>query len=430
MAVLTFVLARGYLVDQREGVATRQSFVGARLVRDLLLTAEPDVAGLLSSLRPDSRSEVGVAVGEQWYSTSVAVTPESVPADLNELAAAGSAGVRWTRVETKPALVVVVPIPAVGATYAEIFSLDELDDTLGSLRVALAIAAIVAAFGGAVFGLTASRRALRPVRDVARTAAGITAGQLDRRLDVLGDPDLEPLATSFNRMVDALQDRIRREARFSSDVSHELRTPLAAITAAMSIARRRRSGLPDELRDVVDVLDDQIGAFETLTTDLLEIARVDAGSASLNLDQADPAELVRRSVADLAEAPPVEVIGSPKTVRVDKRRVRQVVANLVTNAERYADGVDKIEVADADTSVQIRVHDRGPGVAPDERETIFDRFTRGRAAATPASPRGSGLGLALAREHVELHGGRIWVEDRVGGGSTFIVELPTMDTPR
>jgi len=425
MAVLAFVIARGYLIGQRERSATRQTFVNARLVRDEVGDPAADISGLLASLRPDGRSEVAVSAGGEWYTTSIALTRASVPDDVMALLAEGKVARRWHGAEGDASLVIGVPLATADALYVEVFALDELQRTLDALRTALALAALLATLGGAGVGLLASRRVLRPLHQVATTASEIGAGDLDRRLP-LDDPDLRPLADAFNRMVAGLQERIRREARFSSDVSHELRTPLAAMTAAMSIARRRADGVPPSVSHALDVVDEQIEAFESLTGDLLEIARVDAGSAVLHLDEVDPVELVRQVVDQSGRGVPVEVEGHPDVVRVDKRRIRQVLMNLLVNAERYAGGAEAVRVTEAPTAVRVRVEDRGPGVPPEEREAIFGRFARGRAAAVESTVRGSGLGLALAREHAELHGGRLWVEGRSGGGAAFVLEIPSV----
>jgi two-component system sensor histidine kinase MtrB len=430
MAVVTFTLARSYLIDQRERSATRQAFVNARLVRDSLGGPDPDVGGLLAGLRPDNRSEVAVEVDGEWYSTSVALTADSVPVDTSELLVQGDASRKYTEIDGSSALVLAVPLGSTGASYVEVFSLEELDRTLSTLRLVLVLAAALASAAGGAVGLAASRRVLRPLREVASTATEITEGDLNRRLGVGADPDLGPLSTAFNRMVDALQERIRREERFSSDVSHELRTPLAAMSAALSIARRREGTMTDEVRDAIVVLDEQLGAFQTLTTDLLEISRVDAGSATLAPERVDPVEFAEQVVADW-EVGEVEVAltGPRVVVRVDKRRLRQAVINVLVNASKYAGGADRIDVVTTSDSVQLKVRDRGPGVPPEERETIFDRFARGHATSDDRSPRGSGLGLALAREHVELHGGSMWVEPREGGGATFVIQLPAVGSP-
>ena len=113
-------------------------------------------------------------------------------------------------------------------------------------------------------------------------------------------------------------------------------------------------------------------------------------------------------------------------IRIDKRRLARVVQNLIDNAAKYGDGATRVEVADRGTSMQIAVEDSGTGVPLDERIVIFDRFSRGGAGGRRGSDTGVGLGLALVNEHIRLHGGRVWVEDRPDGemGARFVVELP------
>ena len=116
-------------------------------------------------------------------------------------------------------------------------------------------------------------------------------------------------------------------------------------------------------------------------------------------------------------------------VQADKRRLARVVANLLDNARKYGDGATSVVLQRVDDGVQIAVEDEGPGVPEEERDVIFDRFARGGGAGRRGSGEGVGLGLALVAEHVRLHGGRVWVEDRADGrpGARFVVELPVLD---
>jgi len=145
-------------------------------------------------------------------------------------------------------------------------------------------------------------------------------------------------------------------------------------------------------------------------------------------------ELVYQSVSVLGGGG-VPVIHDQDTeelvVRVDKRRFGRVIANLLDNAERYAGGATSVTVERADDSIRIAVEDAGNGVPEDERDIIFDRFSRGAEGGNRSTDTGVGLGLALVDEHIRLHGGRVWVEDRHDGGhgARFVVELPIVDPP-
>ena len=152
------------------------------------------------------------------------------------------------------------------------------------------------------------------------------------------------------------------------------------------------------------------------------------------LDEVDVVQLCEKVVQERGHDGIELHAGGPVESSVDRRRVAQVVANLLDNAASYAGGATDVTVrrepegADvAGEVVQILVEDRGPGVAEEERDAIFTRFRRGGAADAPGAGPGTGLGLALSRQHVELHGGALWVRDRDGGGACFVVELPASD---
>ena len=168
-----------------------------------------------------------------------------------------------------------------------------------------------------------------------------------------------------------------------------------------------------------------------MVDDLLEISRVDTGSAELSLDEVEVGELARQAAAagGAADAP-VDVDPSVSGVRlwVDKRRIERVVTNLVDNAQQYAGGVTRLAVEPGTgTDVRFVVADHGPGVAPGERVRIFERFYRGQSSGQRGITDGTGLGLSLVAEHVRLHGGRVWVESGEGGENRFVIELPTGD---
>ncbi|MFP5326181.1 MAG: sensor histidine kinase, partial [Acidimicrobiia bacterium] len=193
---------------------------------------------------------------------------------------------------------------------------------------------------------------------------------------------------------------------------------------AIVVVDRRRDQLPEQAVVAVDALASQVRSFNQLVLDLLEISRFDAGAAHMDLQTVDVAESVRAMCRELAPEANIEVRAEDTVVQADPRRLRQVVANLLQNAALYAGGVTDVLVSDRARQLRIEFADRGPGVPEEERETIFGRFARGERSEEPGAPRGSGLGLALVSEHVSLHGGRVWVEEREGGGAVFIVEIP------
>ena len=172
-----------------------------------------------------------------------------------------------------------------------------------------------------------------------------------------------------------------------------------------------------------------------LVEDLLEISRFDVGAIKLNLEEVMAIEMVIQAVSVLGGGG-VPVRYDPEVaetvVRVDKRRMGRVIANLLDNADRYAGGATAVTIDRLDGMVQVAVEDRGDGVAESDREIIFDRFSRGGEGGNRSTDSGVGLGLALVDEHVRLHGGRVWVEDRLDGeaGARFVVELPIVEPPK
>ncbi len=459
MAGITYFTARQSYLNERQGADQRQAFANASIIQDALRSPGTQVNQLIESVDtlPGSRSVLHE--GGLWYATSISVSQSALPAELRDLVLSGTPASQVILVGNTPQLAIGVPLPAVHATYFEVFSLDELEGTLRTLAFALAAAALFTTLAGAALGRWASGRALRPLAGVTEAAVAIAGGELDTRVEAGDDVDLQELASAFNRMAANLQDRIEREARFTSDVSHELRSPLTTLTATVGVLDGHRGELTPRARSALDLLDGDLHRFTRMVDDLLEISRFDAGSAELSLDEVDPGELVRQAVVSSAPvgadgrrsavAFPVVVAPGVEGVRlrVDKRRFERVMTNLVENANLYAGGVSRVVVEltppaaggpgddahpaagaappdGAPTSIRVVVEDRGPGIPRQERDHLFERFYRGSRSGQRASSDGTGLGLSLVAEHVHLHGGAVSIEDAPGGGSRFIVELP------
>jgi signal transduction histidine kinase len=365
---------------------------------------------------------------DQWFSTSVTFSPDVLPDDLVRVVSEGHAGhQRYRDADGHLQLAVGVPIAASGASYFEVFELTELDRTLGLLRRALVLGVIAAAAIAAAVGRAAAGRLVRPLAPVADAAERIAGGALDTRLAENDDPDLRRLSEAFNSMAEALEERIEREARFAADVSHELRSPLTAVAAALEVIERRRDQLPPQVIEAFMVLTDKVEMFERMVLDLLEISRVDAGTAVLALDPIDLEHLVSRVVA-LHGASTATVTFEPTApthVVADRRRLAQAMGNIIDNARLYGGGTTAVTVSTADAdAVRIDFDDCGPGVAQEERGAIFGRFARGDAGVRAGASSGTGLGLSLVAEHMRLHGGGVWVEDSACGGARFVIEFP------
>jgi two-component system, OmpR family, sensor kinase len=277
-------------------------------------------------------------------------------------------------------------------------------------------------------GFLIASGAVRPLRRMARTAARVDAGDLSHRIRAGGYRDeVRVLADAFDRMLDRLEDAFDRQRRFVSDASHELRTPLTVIRGQLEVLARQREVTADDVRRVDGLVRTEILRMERLVDDLLLLARADEGK----LVHPEPLE-VDAFVTDLWEGLTLTADREFRlgrlpggTVPADADRVAQVVSNLVRNAVEHTrpDGLVVLDVQAADGGLELAVSDDGPGIAPEHRDLVFDRFHRtdtGRARTGG----GMGLGLAIARAIVESHGGTISAGTAVVGGARIAFRLP------
>ncbi|MCF6746422.1 HAMP domain-containing histidine kinase, partial [Blastococcus sp. KM273128] len=283
----------------------------------------------------------------------------------------------------------------------------------------------VATLAGAGFGVWASRRAVSPLEQVAGAATRIAGGELSTRLPPTGDPDLVGIVAAFNSMVDALAARIERDARFVGDVSHELRSPLTSLTTSVEVLATRREELPPRAQQALALVEGQVTRLRVTLDDLLELAWMDGADHGPDAVPVPLAALVREVLegtgrpVDLLEAGP----GEGTTVLGDKSRLERAVRNLLDNADRYGGGPERVAVRRCEGSVLVTVDDAGPGVAPLDRERIFERFARAPGSARRSLP-GAGLGLAIVAETAAQHGGAAWCEASPCGGARFVLSLP------
>jgi signal transduction histidine kinase len=429
---LTYFVVRRNLLDDRQSSATRQTLVNGRLVATALRSATIDVPRLLGSFttgslsRPVSSGSLVLRRG-QWIQSNFEIGQSNLPATLRARVANREAARQYFH-DRGPKLAVGVPLPD-GVSYFEVFSMAELERTLSILLLSLLGASAIALGGSLALGAWFSRKLLGPVAEVGQTARSIAGGRLEARLEAFEYEELADLAESFNSMVDTLQERLERDARFASNVSHELRSPLTTLRTAISGLKSRSGGLDPQGSRLLDILAEEVTRFDELVQDLLEISRIDARSVPTSFETVRLGELVLQSVRRIAPdaIPEIAPEAHRALVQADKRRLERVITNLVRNAEAHGGGLDRLWVVIDDASARIIVQDRGPGVPEDERTKIFERFYRGSGSGRRGSTDGVGLGLALVAEHMRLHQGRVWVEEAPGGGARFIAELPVVD---
>jgi two-component system, OmpR family, sensor histidine kinase MtrB len=435
LAVATLGLTRQNLLDQRESNATALTYQNAEAVsRQLPATTtsgEPaaNPADVLASLQTPTGSNPVLLAGDRWFPLNPEFGEDVIPAELRDTVRSGQPARMRFDLNGTTQLAVGVPVPSIDGAYFEIVSLGELEDTLESISISLLAASLLATLAGALVGWWAARRVLRPLRGISEAAHAIATGRFETRVEASDDVDLAPLAASFNEMAEVLEERIDRDARFASNVSHELRSPLMTLAASIEVLENQRDDMPDRAKAALDLMVADIERFRQLVEDLLEISRFDAGVMHLDLEEVRADELIMHAVAASTDVDvPVDIDAglAGVVVRADKRRLSRVVANLLDNAAKYGNGATRVELRKAGDAVLIAVEDDGPGVSADDRDNIFLRFNRGTSAGHRRGIDGVGLGLALVAEHVRLHGGSVWVEDRPGEqpGARFVIELP------
>jgi two-component system sensor histidine kinase MtrB len=418
LGVSTALLVHPVMVQQRQRTTDRQATINARIVQEVLVDSPTAVDATLRSLDRPIASYSLVSVDGRWYASRVTADPMDLPPRVRRAAVHHEAYTARVELATGPSLVAVRPLAGVGAVYVEVFTLTDINETMQVLVIVLAAVGTLTTVLGVALGRWAARAALRPVTVLTRAAAAVAAGDLTTTVAPGRAKDLRTLADAFNRTVTALRRRVDSDIRFAADVSHELRTPLMTIINAVELLRVRRATLPPGDREVLDLLTEEVGRFHRTVTALLEIST--ASGTSFVGEPVSVAELAR--MADTAARRPVaEIVGEGGTVTGDPRRLERVLVNLVDNAERHGGGVIRVTVHRRPGMVRLHVDDAGPGVPADRREQIFERFSR----LEPGRTAGTGLGLALVAEEVRRHAGRVWVEDRPGGGARFVVELPT-----
>lgn len=434
LAVTTYGLTQNNLVRQAERAAIRTSQVNAQSVA-VNLGSRPTTA----EAARDSLTNIGVQrflirYQDQWSGgvppyVDTALPPGMIDAVLNR----GEPSTQIVEVGDELNVLVGWEVPELGA-YFQFTSLQDQVETLDSVRFNLVLASLISTGLGVLLGVFSARRAVRPLSTAAQAASAIAGGRLDTRLESTEDPDLGVLTDSFNDMAEALEQRVERDARFASDVSHELRSPLMTLSASVEVMEARRDDLPERAQAALDLLSSDVVRFQGLVEDLLEISRFDAGAIRLHMEELLAAEFVRQAVA-VSAAPRLKITVDERSelalIRGDKRRLARVIANLIDNALAYGGGEPEIviTVVEPDTEpmahIQIAVVDSGAGVPEEERELIFERFARGGGAGRRTGSEGAGLGLSLVEEHVRMHGGRVWVEDRLDGepGARFVIEM-------
>ncbi|WP_422928682.1 sensor histidine kinase [Singulisphaera sp. PoT] len=316
-------------------------------------------------------------------------------------------------------------------------SLDPLEATLRTLAATLAVLSVALLGLATMVGRFFCRRALVPMTRMAETARDMTTADRGQHLPSpeTGD-ELEDLATSFNGLLDRLNESLEREKRFTGEASHQLRTPLTALIGSIDVARRR-SRTVDEYREVLDDIHEDAVHLRRIVEALLFLSRADAEAMRPDLQRIDLGAWLEahinhwRSRERGADIQPPTHPESILWVRAQPVLLAQLLDNLLENAVKYSDPGTPILVRAfrEDGLACLAVEDRGHGLGPADLSHVFEPFFRSDRARRLGQP-GIGLGLAIVQRIASAFGGSVDVRSEVGQGSRFTLRLPEAVTPR
>ncbi len=297
-----------------------------------------------------------------------------------------------------------------------------------AMRQALVAGTVIAIVAAAIVSLAVAGRLARPISALARAAHRVSDGHYAERVPVEEPGELGELATSFNEMAGSLEATERRRLQLVGDVAHELRTPLTTLDGYLE---GLEDGVVEPSAETWGLLRTETARLTRMVNDLSELWRAEAHQLPLRIDAVDAAEVARETGVQFAsQAGPrgivIELPEGSAVAMADRDRLAQILSNYLSNALRHAPDGSTIRVATAATPAHVRISvtDEGPGLAPDQLESVFERFYRVDPARSRAAG-GSGIGLAIVRALAEAMGGQSWAESAgVGKGTTFLVELP------
>jgi len=319
-------------------------------------------------------------------------------------------------------LAVSLPLGAVLASGWVMFHMQD-DVKILAVSAASALSAVIGA-------LLVARWILGPIDQLRLTSRQLATGDLAARVPALERPaELAELATSFNEMAANVEEIFDARRQLVAWASHDLRTPVAAIQAMVEALE---DGLASS-EEYLPAVREQVLGLSLLIDDLFELACIDAGALTLQLESTRVGDIVEtclRAVQAQARLQGVHlesrIDDRTPLIRAAPEKVERVLLNLLTNALRHtpSDGSVAVIVEPADEGVHVTVEDTGSGLATGAEVKIFERFWKADGARSRSDGGGAGLGLSIARGLVEAHGGTIWAEPRPGGGARIVFALP------
>jgi two-component system heavy metal sensor histidine kinase CusS len=316
-----------------------------------------------------------------------------------------------------------------GQTYTIQVAQDRSSDEQLERRFGILLGVLLAGsiLASAIIAITVTKHGLRPLAEMRRSLERIGPAHLNERVAPAGWPrELQPLATTFDAMLARLEDSFKRLSQFSADLAHELRTPIANIMGEGQVALTRER-TPSEYREVIESTIAECERLSGIVDNLLFVARVDAARESIERKRFDARAAVEKIATfyrTLAEDRNVAIhCTGDGEIYADPVLFERAVSNLVDNALRFTpeNGSIQITLAEHATDFEVAVRDNGCGIAPEHLPRVFDRFYR---AEPSRGADGAGLGLALVKSIVELHGGSATIQSEMGRGTTVTLSFP------
>lgn len=351
-----------------------------------------------------------------------------VPADLRAAAAAHMVQERTT-IDGVPYVLTGSSLDKTGMQVFTFTDLSQEQHVLDNLVLIGSVSTLLALIGATVVAFFASRNILLPIRRLGMASRRLGHGDLEVRLDVSGTDELAEVSRTFNETARALAHSMEElramdaaSRRFVADVSHELRTPLTAMTAVTEVLEDVQDADPTTV-SAAHLIANETKRLARLVEDLMEISRMDAGTAGMRVEEMNLPELIEATIEARGWNEKVRVHApAVLPVRVDARRIDVVLANLCGNALKHGGEPVDLTVHEYPDALLIEVADNGPGIPPEALPHIFERFYKADKARGRSE--GSGLGLAIAWENARLHDGELAARNRPEGGAVFTFRLP------
>ncbi len=281
-------------------------------------------------------------------------------------------------------------------------------------------------------GIYLTKRILRPIEAISRTARNISINDLSQRIDTSGTNDeLKELARTINSMVDRLERSVEKQKQFISDASHELRTPIAVIQGYTRMLERWGKKDPAILDESIEAISTEADNMRRLFEQLLTLAQADSSQTLPECELFSLRPLIEETVRDFQLIAPSHRFEIPSMtdneVYAERASIQQLLRILLDNCVKYTpqEGLITVKAMQTDTRTIIEISDTGVGIAPEDLPRIFDRFYRSEKSRSKEMG-GTGLGLSIAQRIAEIHGGVIEVNSEIGKGTTVKVVLPTM----